>query len=466
MAGHFVLRRRLPDLLHIHLLIKAATFPLETESFLFHPIEVKMFRSRIAPLVALLAISVPVLDSFSPTALAQSAEKVIYAFSDPPGRSGCSGRSPLAPLIADESGNLYGTTIVGGVNEVGCVFKLTRSNSGWRENALYAFSGPDGYYPSAALVFDRLGNLYGTTEFGGDYNSGVVFELTPSSDGTWTETVLHSFGSGSDGYNPLSNLIFDPSGNLYGTTFSSNGIRRGGTVFRLTPGVNGWTETVLYAFPTSYGVDAYAPASGVVMDRQGNLYGTSEGGGANGNGTVYELARSKDGKYRESVIYSFGVLDGQTPMSGLTIDANGSLYGTTALSYSYSDSGIVFRLKKDALGSWTEDVLHQMTGSDGSWPLGPVVFDSLGNLFAAASSGGQYGMGSVFELTPTPSGPWSETVLHMFDYISPGGTDGANPYAGVIIDHGQLFGTTGLGGGPYNAGTVFEITLPAPGAPQ
>jgi hypothetical protein len=290
------------------------------------------------------------------------------------------------------------------------------------------------------------------------------------SNGGWTETILHTFGSGSDGVGPKSNLIFDSAGNLYGTTTFSGGTRKGGSVFKLSPGQNGWTEAVLYTFPTSLGgPDGNGPAGGVVMDRAGNLYGATGFGGEDGYGAVYELARLKDGSYKESVIHSFGLFDGLEPQSGLTIDRSGTLYGTTiaggdvGVCY-YVGCGIVFRLKKNSAGSWTENVLHQMTGNDGASTQGPVVFDSLGNLFAVGQvGGGTNAFGSVFELTPTSSGPWKENVLHIFDYLS-NTNDGASPYAGAIISQGQLFGTTASGGPDFN-GTVFEITLPAPSEP-
>jgi uncharacterized repeat protein (TIGR03803 family) len=421
-----------------------------------------MLRSRIAPLDALLVIFVFALASFSASALAQ--EKVLHTFTNPPS---CS--SPSAPLIADGAGNLYGTTFSGGTSgKYGCVFELSPNGSGgWNEIVLYNFSGGlDGGYPWAGLVFDKVGNLYGTTEGGGAYAVGTAFELSPVASGGWTETVLHDFGNGSDGTGPQSNLIFDKGGNLYGTTTFSGGTRKGGSVFKLSPGQNGWTETILYEFPASIGgPDGDVPAGGVVMDRKGNLYGATQAGGAGGYGAVYRLALLKDGSYGESVIHSFSLSDGFQPQSGLTIDRNGTLYGTTISGGDIGGClcGIVFRLKKDATGSWTENVLHQLTGNDGSYALGPVVFDSLGNLFAVAQSGGgTNAAGTVFELMPAPSGPWNDKVLHIFDLSNT--TDGAAPYAGAIISHGQLFGTTASGGPDFN-GTVFEITLPAPGEP-
>jgi uncharacterized repeat protein (TIGR03803 family) len=429
-----------------------------------------MFRPRVSPLVALLGIIVFALTWFSPTAQAQFAEHILYPFGGPPN---C-GYLAIAPLIPDTAGNLYGTTASGGSDSTlaGCVFKLSHSSSGWTETLLHSFNLTDGYQPSAALVFDKLGNLYGTAFGGGTYGGGVAFELGSSSGGVWTETILHNFGASipNEGHGAGSNLIFDSTGNLYGTTAYSFGQQHGGTVYKLSPGSSGWTETVLYAFPgVPDGPDGDAPAGGVVMDREGNLYGATQAGGAYGYGAVYELARLSDGTYQESVIHSFDLTDGSGPLSGLTLDRHDILYGTTDAGGDVTacpyGCGLVFRLKKDAAGNWTEDVLHQLTGGDGISPKGPVVFDGLGNLYAAASSGGLYVMGSVFELTPTASGPWNEALLHSFDYISQSGTDGAAPYAGVILRNGKVFGTTDLGGGPHNAGTIFEIALPASASP-
>jgi uncharacterized repeat protein (TIGR03803 family) len=394
-------------------------------------------------------------------AFAQSHERVLYAFAGPPD---C-GNLPAAPLIADAAGNLYGTTVQGGAYTHGCVFELSRTGSTLNETILYSFSGPDGDHPSSALVFDKAGNLYGTTVVGGAYGGGTAFELSPLPGGGWAETVLHSFGNGADGSGPLSNLIFDGSGNLYGTTTGSGGNRRGGSVFKLSPGQNGWTETVLYTFPASIGgPDGDWPVGGVVMDREGHLYGATSFGGASGNGALYELALLENGKYRERIIHSFSLYDGSEPKSGLTIDRHGSLYGTTVVGGDvsvciYVGCGIVFQLTKDATGSWTENILHQMIGTDGANPLGPVVFDHYGNLFAVGQYGGTYGIGSVFKLTPTASGPWKETVLHSFHFIPPNGIDGSAPYAGVIVHHGRVFGTTSSGGVHY-LGTVFELRKP------
>jgi len=391
----------------------------------------------------------------------QANGRVLYSFQPP--LPSCFG--PGSSLVPDAGGHLYGTTSGGGANGQGCVFELSRVKNEWVESVLLNL---DGYgYSEGALVFDKAGNLYGT-DAGGIYGGGAVFELTRSADG-WTETVLHSFGSGDDGWDPQSNLIFDNAGNLYGTTENSGGARRGGTVFKLSPGPDGWSETILYAFPASIaGPDGDGPIGGLVMDRNGALYGVTQFGGANGDGAVYELV-PHNGGYKEKIIHSFSVYDGLEPGSGLTVGPGPALYGTT---YSGGDTdacpyvgcGIVFKLAKDAEGNWNETVLHQMTGSDGAYTVGPVVFDRKGNLYAAAESGGIMGMGSVFMLTPTQTGLWTETVLHIFDFKFPDGKDGRSPYAGVIFGDGKVFGTT-FGGGIYDAGIVFEITPPTTDSP-
>ena len=384
------------------------------------------------------------------TALGQPAGKVLYAFQE------CG--EPAAPLVADSRGNLYGSTTRGGAYGNGCVFQLSPTKDGWVETVFCNF---DGSYGAAlvALIFDKAGNLYGAGG-GGEYDAGIVFELSPQPNGQWTETVLHSFGNWGDGWDIEGNLIFDKNGNLYGTT-TSGGEKNGGTVFKLTPGANGWTETILYSFPGSIaGPDGDGPI-GVVADLDGNLYGVTEFGGVQGDGAVFELTHDPNTNgYVETLIHNFDITDGYQPGSGLTIDRYGQLYGTTlaggdTAACEYVGCGVVFKLAKDAEGNWNETILHEMTGSDGTFPLGPVVFDPKGNLYAVGQLGGIMGMGSVFMLTPTKSGPWTETVLHLFDFQLPNGKDGRSPYAGVIYGAGRIFGTT-LAGGVYDAGIVFE----------
>jgi uncharacterized repeat protein (TIGR03803 family) len=403
--------------------------------------------------------------------VAQSGGRILYEFQPSPN---CYSYFAdfQSPLIADAEGNLYGSTFGGGAYDEGCIFELFHSENGWQEYALYSFDGADGDGPNAALVFDRRGNLYGTASRGGTYDGGVVFELSPSASGTWSEKVLHSFGNADDGTDPNSNLIFDEAGNLYGTT---DGQDVGGTVFKLSPAREGWTETVLYTFPDSTtGPDGYQPAGGVVMDREGKLYGSTLSGGTYGDGAVYQLTPSDDG-YKEQVIHSFTGRLGVTPNSGLTIDRDRNLYGTTSWGgnidafdcYSLYNSGcgVVFELTKDPDGDWKEKVLHAMTLSEGDVPMGPVVFDDAGDLYAAADAGGSeippgsIGQGTVFRLSPTPTGGWREMLIHNFNVPLNYGAYGEHP-TGVIVNRGRVFGMAG--GGVYDSGIVYEITPPPP----
>ena len=402
------------------------------------------------------------LSLLSTSALATSREQVIYAFTN------CT--DAISPLIPDGSGNLYGTASGGGAYQHGCVFELSPNADGsWTETLLYSFSGNDGEFPSASLVFDKVGNLYGTAG-GGLYAGGsVVFELSPSPGGTWTETVLYNFGNGNDGSGSVSELVFDSAGNLYGTT-NTGGAHRGGTVFRLSPSPNGWTETVLHSFwGKIQGPSPCAPVGGVVMDSVGNLYGVTGYGGNNGGfGAAYELVL-KNGVYKERTIHNFDGYDGEEPSSTLVMDSNGNLYGTTSVGGSRQDicpyvgCGTVFELTKDRGGKWTETVLYSL-GDNGVSALGPVAFDSAGNLYAAAQFGGLEGQGSIFKLSPRPDGTWTEHVLHLFHYHNAHyhyGKDGMNPYAGVIVQGANLFGTT-ASGGIHDEGTVFSIRLAHP----
>jgi uncharacterized repeat protein (TIGR03803 family) len=382
-----------------------------------------------------------------------ATEKVLFSY------NGKDGDSPWAGLIFDKAGNLYGTTIFGGANGYGTVFELTpKAGGGWTEKILHSFndSGKDGYYPYAGLIFDDSGNLYGTTQDGGARTLGTVFELTPKAGGGWTEKVLYSFGSHrGDGYAPYaSRLIFDTSGNLYGTT-QDGGAYVYGTVFELTPKAGGgWTEKVLHSFGSS--TDGTSPWAGLIFDKAGNLYGTTRGGGAYVYGTVFELTPKAGGGWTEKLLHSFGSStdDGAFPEVGLIFDKAGNLYGTTYGGGAYTD-GTVFELTPKAGGGWTEKVLHNF-GSyrDGAAPTAGLIFDKAGNLYGTTSLGGARNEGTVFELTPKAGGGWTEKVLHSFN---PNGRDGFGPFDDLILDaSGNLYGTTYYGG-VYGYGMVFEI---------
>jgi len=407
------------------------------------------------------------------------------------------GAVPHAGLIMDASGNLYGTTITGGAssncsgNGCGTVFELVSNSGTYAEKVLYSFtrSGGDGAFPWAGLVMDTSGNLYGTTLEGGSSTAcsgngcGTVFELV-NNDGAYTENVLYTFtGSGGDGDSPSASLIMDKSGNLYGTTAaggdpsacSGNGC---GTVFELVNNGQSYSETVLHKFEGPGGGDGALPESGLVMDASGNLYGTTIEGGTSssceaeeGCGTVFELVYS-NATYTEKLLYSFKGSggDGSGPFAGLIMDTLGSLYGTTLGGGSFSNCqggcGIVFELFNNR-GSYLEKVLYSFTNlsPDGTDPYAGVVMDASGNLYGATPWGGSSsncsgsGCGMVFELVNN-SGAYTEKVLYSFTDVSP---DGAVPEASLMMDaSGNLYGTTVGGGSSSNCqggcGTVFELT--------
>ncbi len=393
-------------------------------------------------------------------------EKVLFAF--PTDRSG--GIGPEA-LVFDTGGNLYGTAVSGGTQQLGVVFKLTPSSQGaWTESVLYSFAGgADGAWPYSPLIFDSAGNLYGTTEMGGSNNYGTVFELKLNGDGSWTEVVLHSFSGGpGDGAEPQAGLTFDHAGNLYGTT-NSGGLSNCsfpigcGVVFQLAPGSGGqWTESILHAF--AGGNDGGNPHSqaALLFDQQGNLYGTTGAGGPGGVGTVFELSPRAGGHWKKSIVYTFRSNDGIGPTGALVMDGSGNFYGTTELGGAYG-AGTVFELTPNSKGGWTDRLLYSFTGRTDGWgPTGGLVFDTAGNLYGTTGSGGLsscysgQGCGVVFELTPSSGGKWTESVLYTFT----DGADGATPYAGLVWNKGNLYGTAFNGGnntcyGP--CGVVFEL---------
>lgn len=408
------------------------------------------------------------------------AQQDVQLFSFNGGQSNGEQNGPPTPngLIFDSSGNLYGTTVFGGTYNIGSVFELSPvAGGGWSEQTLYSFGlGYDGQQPSSSLVLDSLGNLYGTAPYGGENSGGIIFELSPSAGGAWTETVLHNFEapleSGPDGSFPQAGITIDPIGNLYGTT-SSGGAYNGGTVFELTPGAGGiWTEKLLHSF--GHSKDGFNPHSSLIFDSGGNLYGTTVGGGPNGDGAVFKLTPKGGGNWSEEILHSFtyGTIDGVGPQAGLVLDAAGNLYGTTTAGGipNSNGAGVVFELSPTASGPWTEKILHtfyDVNGSDGYYPLAGVVFDGAGNLYGTAYRGGSWNGGGgawgdggvVFELTPVAGGGWTYSLPCSFGV---NGRDGSAPAASLVLDSsGNLYGTTAYGGS-YDGGTVFEVKSPAP----
>jgi uncharacterized repeat protein (TIGR03803 family) len=388
--------------------------------------------------------------SLATTVWAAPKYKVLHAFT-----AGSDGGGLWSSLVLDSQGNVYGTTISGGSKgKGGTAFKLSRQANGtWTETVLYSFCSrsncSDGCGPYAGLVFDVLGNLYGTTVGGGGpYKYGTVFELSPGSKG-WKETVLHRFGFNKHGCCPRAGVVMDNAGNLFGTA---------SVTFELSPSAGGWKETVLHHFRAFSG-DGSGPFA-VVLDAAGNVYGETNMGGTStlcggGCGTVYEL-RPTSGGWKEHILHDFGTGNDNMAFPGgaLLLDQAGNLYGTAG-GGTYAH-GAVYRLARQSNGHWKATILHSLTGgAAGDGPSGGVVVDKSGNLYGTTIAGGDpnCSSGVVYKLAPGSKGKWTFTVLHRFN-----GFDGAQPAAQPILDSkGNLYGTT-ITGGSGGAGVVFEIT--------
>jgi len=387
--------------------------------------------------------------------------KLIYTFRGSPDAG-----FPVAGLVADAAGNLYGTTIGGGTATCGCgtIFELSPPatvGGAWTEAVLYSFQGGniDGAGPSGTLIFDQQGNLYGTTVGGSEGDGGSVFELSPPAlGGSWVETVLWAF-NGNDpkgGQNPYGKLVFDADGNLYGTTFYG-GLHGAGTVFELVaPKIAGapWARRVLHNFG-DVANDGANPFAGLLL-RGGILYGTTYNGGTVGQGMVFDLVR-KPGLWTENILYNFGGSGGSYPQAGLIADSAGNLYGMAGGGGDGSCAcGTVYELSPPSVagGPWQETTVHNFTGGgDGASPAGELWRDKLDDLYGAASSGGR-GLGSVFKLKPpSVSGEaWVFVFLYNFPL-----SDSARPgYGALILVNGAFYGTIGGGGAP-GEGAVFSI---------
>jgi uncharacterized repeat protein (TIGR03803 family) len=325
-------------------------------------------------------------------------------------------------------------------------------------------SGSDGENPQSGVIFDRDGNLYGTAALGGSRGNGAAYQLAPPAggQGQWTETILHQFAGQPDGATPDSVLTMVANGRLFGTT-QLGGSKNLGSVFALVPPrVSGdsWKERVLYNFG-SVPNDGTGPNMGVLAT-SGTLLGVTVDGGANRRGTVFQLAPSANPSdpWTETILYSFAAApDGGFPSSDLVMDNSGNLYGVTLLGGA-NNVGAVYRLSPPVSqgAPWTETVLFSFSGPDGSSPFGRLLLDKSGALYGTTSGGGPSQAGTVFKLTPQAGDFWTQEVLYSFS----GGSDGGNPEAGVIMgQNGRLFGTASTGGtGTLSGGVVFRLDPP------
>jgi uncharacterized repeat protein (TIGR03803 family) len=340
----------------------------------------------------------------------------------------------------------------------GIVFELTPGKDGaWIESELHTFEndGRDGEDPYSGLILDTEGNVYGTTSSGGTHFSGVVFELTHHGAGIWDETVLYNFCARqncNDGGSPTAGLVMDHAGNLYGAAHD---------VFELSRGSGHWEEKVLHRFCSWPNCrDGSGAGSTPILDATGNLYATAEEGGRNCSscGVVLELTPASGGRWKELVLHAFdnNGKDGYTPGNGaaLIMDGSGNLYGTTETGGCCG--GIVFKLTPVSNGHWKETILYNFKpGANGSFPTAGVIMDKAGNLYGTTADGGSTscGCGVIYKLAPTKNGKWTYSVLHRFS-----GADGAFPAGSLMLDDkGNIYGGTVLGGSTDN-GVIFELT--------
>jgi uncharacterized repeat protein (TIGR03803 family) len=408
-------------------------------------------------------------------AAGQTGFSVLYSFQD-----GADGAVPATSLIADKTGNLYGTTTnVGGVTSCsvhcGSIFELSPPASKrdrWTFTILYDFTGgKDGGLPDGNLLFGPDGSLYGTANVGGThgkFGDGVLFQLK-AAKGHWTERVLHDFGRGSDGRNPHGGLATDGTGNLYGTT-ANGGKYYGGTVYELS--LSGKAESVLYSF--SGGEDGGTPLAGLTIDHAGRLYGTTNSGGyfsyycQAGCGTIFEVSppSSPSNPWNYAVIHEFVGGDGALPQDPLLFDGAGNLYGTTFVSQT-GGGGTAFELTPGRRHrSWAETVLYRFPAYRGDAVASSAGFisDNAGNLYATSQNGGLKYKGDVFKLVrpATSGGAWTDAIEHSFSSAPHGTYPSTNLVFGA---GGLLYGTTPYGGTGdcrftkiKGCGTVFQVS--------
>jgi uncharacterized repeat protein (TIGR03803 family) len=377
---------------------------------------------------------------------AKGTIKVLYSFKGSP-----DGAAPKTPLIAHTATDSMTTFEGGDSNNDGTVVGLAQKNGKWTESVLYTFRGGaygDGSGPTGISTFPAGSDYIVTTEDGGTSNNGTVVALAPNSSGPWTETFVYSFGGPPDGATPVGNSIVDKQGNVYGTT-EAGGTNGTGAVYRMQPKASSYSESILYSFQG--GTDGENPYDGLIMDKKGALYGTTYVGGTTGSGTVFKLMPKGTG-YTESILYSFqgAPSDGSRPTAGVCGAPKGLLYGTTEEGGT-KDVGTVYKLTPSG-NTYKETVLWNFgsVSGDGAYPYGGVLVDKKGVIYGTTlegGAGGSSGPGTFYTLTPS-SGTYKE-VVYSFT-----GANGANPYAGPSVDSkGNLYLTTDAGGA-NNKGAV------------
>ncbi len=366
----------------------------------------------------------------STAAVASAKLQVIYNFA---GGSG-DGANPSGPLLIDNQGALYGTTVGGGSTNNGAIFKISPHG---KESVLHIFtgSGGDGSLPYGGVIADKAGNLYGATSDGGTNGLGIVFEIAPNG----AETILHTFQGiccGSDGSFPYASLVMDKQGNMYGTTLKGGTSDDLGTVFRVTPA---GVENVVHAFTGA--ADGSEPVLGFAIGKRNTLYGASLAGGAQNAGVAFRM--TLDGT--ETVLHEFGSgSDGQYAVGWIALDDKGAMYGATQNGGGAANAGIVYKIDKDGV----ESILHVFNGADGEDPFSVTLVGD--DLYGVTQFGGANGAGTIFKIAS--NGVFS--AIHSFS-----GTDGRDPLCPLVAgSDGNLYGTA-TGGGATGNGVVFKLTL-------
>ena len=368
---------------------------------------------------------------------------------------GSNGTSPQGTLMIDANGNVFGTTWTGGANNCGTVFELAKTITGYAAapTTICNFSGASGAFLDGKLFTDADGNLFGAAEGGGQFGKGTIFEIkkTPSGYGS-TPITLVSF-HGSDGAQPDDGFIADANGNLIGTT-QQGGASDNGTVFMIAKTASGYASTPI-TLVSFNGANGSQPVINPIMDSKGDLFGTTWGGGANGCGVIYEIVKAASGyASTPTILANLGGAEGAYLSGSLVMDANGNLFGTTRYGGAYGD-GTIFELAK-TVGGYASKITTLLTfnGTNGASMAGTLVMDGTGDLFGVTTSGGAFGHGTVFELQKSAIG-YASTTISLVDFS---GINGSKPMGSLAFDaNGNLFGTTSQGGTTGN-GTVFEIS--------
>ena len=320
---------------------------------------------------------------------------------------------------------------------------------------IFSCEEDEGEYADTDLETDNAGNIYGTTVLGGEFGGGTVFQLTRTPNG-WVHSVLYSFTGGADGGEPYKGVTFDREGNLYGTavTGGSGNCEGGcGVAYKLTKSGGTWTQTIIHAF--TGGNDGSGPGARLTVDQSGNVYGMAPTGGAYGLGTIYKINQGANGDWIFKVIHAFtGGADGGSGSAGRMILRNGRLYGAATTGGTYG-SGTVFEITPRG-ARWDFRTIYSFRGQpDGSFPYGALLFNSSGPIYGTTYYGGANNIGAVYELSPRTTGEWNENVIYSFQ----GGSDGNSPISNLVFggsSNVNLYGTTSEGG--LGRGTIFKLS--------